>query len=295
MTVGLRRQQHQDRGDDRIGLIATPKRQGEDLADGRGHDGASLSVESPESLRATLAARVALSDSGLSTESDDRHDLDHRRDPPPGARRRDQPDPDHRGDPHAALAEGAGTSVGFLLGWIAGIVVAVTVFTLLASVIPPPNPGDGGAGPRHDPARAGRAAAPARRAEVARPAGPGEEPAMPKWMQRHRHDPPSGRWGSGCCSRRSTRRTCAWALVPASTSARRTCPRARWSLSSPSSLLIAASTVAIPVIGYLIAAKRLRHHWTPCAGGWRTRTPSSWPCCCSSSASSLIGKGIASF
>jgi threonine/homoserine/homoserine lactone efflux protein len=29
-----------------------------------------------------------------------------------------------------------GTSVGFLLGWVAGIVVAVTVFTLLASVLP---------------------------------------------------------------------------------------------------------------------------------------------------------------
>src|SRR5215213_11714701 len=29
-----------------------------------------------------------------------------------------------------------GTSVGFLLGWVAGIVVAVTAFTLLASVLP---------------------------------------------------------------------------------------------------------------------------------------------------------------
>ena len=29
-----------------------------------------------------------------------------------------------------------GTSVGFLLGWVVGIVVAVTVFTLLASVTP---------------------------------------------------------------------------------------------------------------------------------------------------------------
>ena len=29
-----------------------------------------------------------------------------------------------------------GTSVGFLLGWVAGIVVAVVLFTLLASVIP---------------------------------------------------------------------------------------------------------------------------------------------------------------
>ncbi|HEX5730294.1 GAP family protein, partial [Microbacterium sp.] len=29
-----------------------------------------------------------------------------------------------------------GTSIGFLLGWVLGIVAAVTVFTLLSSVIP---------------------------------------------------------------------------------------------------------------------------------------------------------------
>ena len=33
-----------------------------------------------------------------------------------------------------------GTSVGFLLGWVAGIVVALTVFILLASVIPQADP-----------------------------------------------------------------------------------------------------------------------------------------------------------
>ncbi len=36
------------------------------------------------------------------------HGQRHRRDPPPRDRHRDQPDPDHRGDPHAALAEGEG-------------------------------------------------------------------------------------------------------------------------------------------------------------------------------------------
>lgn len=33
-----------------------------------------------------------------------------------------------------------GTSVGFLLGWVVGIVVAVTVFTLLSSIIPAEDP-----------------------------------------------------------------------------------------------------------------------------------------------------------
>src|SRR5687767_2278067 len=33
-----------------------------------------------------------------------------------------------------------GTSVGFLLGWVVGIVVAVTAFTLLSSVLPENDP-----------------------------------------------------------------------------------------------------------------------------------------------------------
>jgi threonine/homoserine/homoserine lactone efflux protein len=40
-----------------------------------------------------------------------------------------------------------GTSVGFLFGWILGIIVAVTVFTLLASVIP--DGGDDSSKPAH--------------------------------------------------------------------------------------------------------------------------------------------------
>lgn len=38
-----------------------------------------------------------------------------------------------------------GTSVGFLIGWVAGVVIAVVVFTLLSSVLPEPS--DGGSSP----------------------------------------------------------------------------------------------------------------------------------------------------
>ena len=36
-----------------------------------------------------------------------------------------------------------GTSLGFMIGWIAGIVVAIVVFTLLSSVIPQNKAGGG--------------------------------------------------------------------------------------------------------------------------------------------------------
>jgi threonine/homoserine/homoserine lactone efflux protein len=75
-----------------------------------------------------------------------------------------------------------GTSIGFLLGWVAGIVVAVTVFTLLSSVIPDGEPDASkpingtiqillGAGLLFLALRQWRS----------RP-GPGEEAALPKWM-----------------------------------------------------------------------------------------------------------------
>jgi threonine/homoserine/homoserine lactone efflux protein len=75
-----------------------------------------------------------------------------------------------------------GTSIGFLLGWVAGIVVAVTVFTLLSSVIPDGEPDASkpingtiqillGAGLLFLALRQWRS----------RPK-PGEEAALPKWM-----------------------------------------------------------------------------------------------------------------
>ncbi len=75
-----------------------------------------------------------------------------------------------------------GTSVGFMLGWVLGIVIAVTVFTLLASIIPEQDPDASkpiagwikillGVGLLFLAVRQWRG----------RPK-PGEEPALPKWM-----------------------------------------------------------------------------------------------------------------
>ena len=75
-----------------------------------------------------------------------------------------------------------GTSVGFLLGWVAGIVVAVTLFTLLSSVIPATD--DTAAKPVQGviPLLLGAGLLLlALRQWRTRPA-PGEQAALPKWM-----------------------------------------------------------------------------------------------------------------
>ncbi len=52
------------------------------------------------------------------------------------------PNPDHRGDPHAVVARARSTSVGFLLGWLVGIIVPVIIFTALSSFLPESDSGD---------------------------------------------------------------------------------------------------------------------------------------------------------
>jgi threonine/homoserine/homoserine lactone efflux protein len=75
-----------------------------------------------------------------------------------------------------------GTSVGFLLGWVLGIVVAVTVFTLLSSVIPDGDSDD--PKPIHSVIQIVLGAGLlllALRQWRARPKA-GVQPALPKWM-----------------------------------------------------------------------------------------------------------------
>ena len=113
------------------------------------------------------------------------------------------------------------TSVGFLLGWVLGIVVAVTVFTLLSSILPSQDADDSkptqgviqlvlGAGLILLALRQWRG----------RPKA-GEEPAMPKWMQAIDKVTFPVAFGLGFPCRRSTRRTSSWRPRPASTSGRR--------------------------------------------------------------------------
>ena len=178
----------------------------------------------------------------------------------------DQPGPDHRGDPDAALPEGKGTSVGFLVGWVLGIVVAVVVFTLLASVLPEDDADAVQADRRHDQDRPRRA-----------PAAAGGQ-AVACARRRHRAGPAEVDAGHRLHDRRQGPRPRLPAVrgepeEPADGRRRRCRDRLRRpDAGEPSSrslvfTVIAASTVAVPVIAYLVAATGWPARLRRCARG----------------------------
>ncbi|PJI52618.1 hypothetical protein CTI14_39490 [Methylobacterium radiotolerans] len=75
------------------------------------------------------------------------------------------------------------TSVGFLLGWIAGIVVAVGLFTLLSAGAPRGGSGCLPPDPRRHPARPRTPAAGAGGRSVAQAPQAGQPAALPSWMK----------------------------------------------------------------------------------------------------------------
>lgn len=150
------------------------------------------------------------------------------------------------------------TSVGFLLGWVVGIVVAVTVFTLLSGAIPESDP---------------EAAKPVKGviqlilgvlaillavSQWRKRPKAGEEPEMPKWMQAvdAMRFPAAAGFGFVMAAVNPKN-----LLLAASAGV--TIGTAALSAGSDAVViavftLIGASTVLIPVVGYLFAADRLR-------------------------------------
>ncbi|MFB7892128.1 GAP family protein [Microbacterium sp. NPDC056044] len=150
------------------------------------------------------------------------------------------------------------TSVGFLLGWVLGIVVAVTVFTLLSSILPAQDtdaskPIQGviqlllGAGLILLALRQWRG----------RPKA-GEEPKMPKWMQAIDKVTFPVALGLGFLLSAVNPKNllmAAAAGVDIGSAGLETGPIV---VVIAVFTVIAASTVLVPVVGYLIAAEKLR-------------------------------------
>lgn len=151
-----------------------------------------------------------------------------------------------------------GTSVGFLIGWILGVVVVVVVFTLLANLIPESTPGQPKpiAGVVKIILGLGLLAL-ALRQWRSRPKD-GEEPTLPKWM-------------SAIDTMTAVRGFLIGFLLSALNpknlliGASAGVALGSDSLSVGSSAVviviftvIAASTVGIPVVGYLLAENRMR-------------------------------------
>ena len=150
-----------------------------------------------------------------------------------------------------------GTSVGFLIGWVLGIVIALTVFILLASVLTPADPDQpqpvAGViklllgslmlvlgvkqwrGRPHD----------------------GEEPTMPAWMTAIDELSTAKGFGFGLLLSAVNPKNLLMAA-----SAGVTIGSAGLSLGATAATVglftaIAAASVAVPVIGYLVAAERM--------------------------------------
>jgi threonine/homoserine/homoserine lactone efflux protein len=150
------------------------------------------------------------------------------------------------------------TGTGFLVGWVLGIAIAATVFTLLASVLPDEDPGASqpikgviqlllGAGLLLLAARQWRG----------RPRA-GKQPAMPKWMQaidRITFFPAVG-LGFALAAINPKNLLLAAAAGIAIGSAALGVGEVVGVIAI--FVVLAASTVLIPVVGYLVAADRLR-------------------------------------
>jgi threonine/homoserine/homoserine lactone efflux protein len=155
------------------------------------------------------------------------------------------------------LAPGArGASVGFMIGWVAGIIVAVVVFTLLSSVIPQ---GTGG------PSQASAVIKIilgvlllflALRQWWARPAS-GEQAALPKWMSAIDSMTVGKALGLGFLLSAVNPKNLIMAVSAGLIIGGAGLALAQATVVIIIFVLLAACTVIVPVIGYLIASARL--------------------------------------
>lgn len=150
------------------------------------------------------------------------------------------------------------TSVGFLLGWVAGIVVAVTVFTVLSSVLP------GGETDASNPVKGviqlvlgALLLLLALRQWRARPKA-GEEPALPKWMRAIDQVTFAKALGLGFLLSAVNPKNLLLAAAAGTDIGSAGIDTGSIVVAIAVFTLVAASTILIPVVGYLVAAEKLK-------------------------------------
>ncbi|MDY0909826.1 GAP family protein [Microbacterium sp. CFBP9034] len=194
------------------------------------------------------------------------------------------------------LAPGArGRSVGFLVGWVLGIVVAVVLFTLLATVIPPSDPND--------------SAPVAGVVKIAlgvlllllavkqwrgRPHGD-EEPALPKWMAAIDSLTAVRAVGLGFLLSAVNPKNLLMAASAGVIVGTAGLTAGEITLTLAVYVLIAASTVLIPVLGYLVASRRLAAPLERLRGWLVHNNATVMAVLLLVIGVAVIGKGIASF
>ncbi|WP_288872231.1 GAP family protein [uncultured Microbacterium sp.] len=187
------------------------------------------------------------------------------------------------------------TSVGFLLGWVVGIVVAVTVFTLLSSILPAQDP---------DASRPVRgiiqivlglllfllAFSQWRKRPKA-----GEQAALPKWMKAIDTITFIAAAGLGFLLSALNSKNLIMAAGAGVDIGAAGLSAGSSALVIAVFTLIAASTVLVPVIGYLIAADRLRAPLDALRGWLAAENAVIMAVLLLVIGVSMIGKGIGSF
>ena len=187
------------------------------------------------------------------------------------------------------------TSVGFLLGWVIGIIVAVTVFTLLSAILPEVDPDEAkpiqgvvqlllGAGLLLLAFRQWRG----------RPK-PGETAALPKWMQAIDKITFIVAFGLGFLLSALNPKNLIMAVGAGLDVGGAEMSTGSIVLVIAIFTLIAASTVLVPVVGYLIAADKLRGPLDALRGWPANETAVIMAILLLVIGVSMIGKGIGSF
>jgi len=150
------------------------------------------------------------------------------------------------------------TSVGFLLGWIVGIIVAVTVFTLLSSILPGQDPD--AAKPIQGTIHIvlGAMLLVLAFGQWRKRPRPGAEPVLPKWMQAIDKITFLVAFGLGFLLSALNPKNLIMAAGAGVDIGSSDLEIATIVVVIAIFTTIAASTVLVPVVGYLIAADKLR-------------------------------------
>lgn len=149
-----------------------------------------------------------------------------------------------------------GASVGFMIGWLAGIVVAIIVFTLLSSVIPQRSEGGSPVAGAIKIILGVLLLFLALRQWRARPAN-GEQASMPKWMSAIDSMTAGKAIGLGFLLSAVNPKNLLLAVSAGLIVGAAGLTFSQASVVIIIFVLLAACTVTIPVIGYLIASARL--------------------------------------
>lgn len=150
------------------------------------------------------------------------------------------------------------TSVGFLLGWVIGIVIAVTVFTLLSSVLPESD--SDAATPIQGVIQLvlGVGLLVLAIGQWRKRPRPGNEPALPKWMQAIDKVTFPVALGLGFLLSALNPKNLLMAAGAGVDIGSANLAAGATVLVIAIFTLIAASTVLVPVVGFLVASDRLR-------------------------------------